>query len=202
MNFYPSASERPWGGRLALIDPDAFDDDQRSLDRELRAKVIPWANQSGFASTTDDGRFIGPMNIYLRRPQLSRAYLEWISAEQQESSLPARIREVVILTIAVSWQVEFIIYSHVAIARNVGLPKSVIDGILTEKLNQEFSNEEAVSYRFTTELTEQRKVSDDTYRAITELFGEQGVIDMTNLAGIYLTASALQNVFEVPAPSA
>jgi 4-carboxymuconolactone decarboxylase len=187
---------------LALIDPDELDGEQLSLDRVLRAKIIPWANQSGFASTTDDGRFIGPMNIYLRRPKLSRAYLDWIETEQQESTLSARTREVVILTIAVFWQAEFIIYSHVAIARNVGLPESVIDGLLAGKLNQEFSHEEAVSYRFTTEITERREVSDDTYRAITELFGEQGVIDMTNLAGIYLTASALQNVFEVPAPSA
>lgn len=197
---YPSTNERNWGGRLALLDPQTFDDEQRSLDRELRATVVPWSDRSGFASTTDDGRFIGPMNIYLHRPRISRAYLDWILTEQRESLLPATIREVVILTIGSAWQADFIVYSHVTVARDVGLADPVIDGILQGAPNDAFSHEELAAYRFATELVERRSVSDGTYRGLAEIYGEAGVIDMTNLAGIYLAACVLQNVFEVPAP--
>ena len=199
---YPPANERNWGGRLALLDPQEFADEQRTLDSELRAAVVPWADRSGFASITDDGRFIGPMNIYLHRPRISRAYLGWILTEQQESSLPATIREVVILTIGSAWRADFVVYSHATIARDVGLAEPVIDGILHAAPSDAFSPEELAAYQFATELAERRGVSDGTYRGLTEIYGESGVIDMTNLAGIYIAACALQNVFEVPAPDA
>ncbi|HZZ51209.1 MAG TPA: carboxymuconolactone decarboxylase family protein [Pseudonocardia sp.] len=197
----PTTGARPWGGRLPLVDRDDLDGDQRELDRELREKVVPWADQMGFAATADDGQFIGPMNIYLQRPQVSRGYLDWILAEQRESSLSAKVREVVVLTIAAAWRSEYIAYSHAAIARNVGLAESAVSAILHGSAGSDLTREELASHRFAAEVVTQRTVSTETYELAVQIFGESGVIDMANLVGIYLAASALQNAFEVPAPA-
>ena len=197
---YPGEHERAWGGRLPLADPATFDDEQRSLDGELRAAVVPWADRAGFASTTDSGRFIGPMNIYLHRPRLSRAYLDFILTEQRESSLPAAVREVVILAVGVAWRADFVVDSHVVLARAAGLSRSTIEAVLRGGTGDEGSRDVRVAHRFAIELVDHRTVSDETYGEVVEIFGEAGAIDMASLVGIYLTASALQNAFEVPGP--
>jgi 4-carboxymuconolactone decarboxylase len=200
MTSHPPSDERAWGGRLPMVEPAGLDGEQRALDGELRAGIVPWAERAGFAATTDDGRFIGPMNIYLHRPGISRGYLGWILAEQRDSVLPGAVREVVILTVAAAWDADYVVYSHTRLARAAGLADPAIDGILRGGPGDGLSEDELLAYRFAGELVETRAVRAQTYRQLTARFGETGAIDMGNLAGIYLAACALQKVFEVPAP--
>ena len=45
-----------------------------------------------------------------------------------------------------------------------------------------------------------RAVDDATYRTALEAFGQDGVLDMVHLIGMYLATSAVLNAFEIPAP--
>jgi 4-carboxymuconolactone decarboxylase len=44
------------------------------------------------------------------------------------------------------------------------------------------------------------RVDDDLYRKAKQAFGEEGLVDMIYLIGIYLVTCALLNGFEIPAP--
>jgi 4-carboxymuconolactone decarboxylase len=196
----PSGRERDWGGRLPLADAERLDDDQRVLDEQLRARGVPWAEQSGFAATTAEGALIGPFNAHVLRPGLARGYAAWTAAERSGTSLPPAIREVVILTVGVAWESDYEIYAHVAAARHVGLAEPVIDGLRMHRADDSFSAEELAAHRFTDQLVRTHGVDDDTYRAALETFGQDGVLDMVHLIGMYLATSALLNAFRVPAP--
>jgi 4-carboxymuconolactone decarboxylase len=50
---------------------------------------------------------------------------------------------------------------------------------------------EAAVYDFVTELTQTRAVSDATFARTRELLGEQQVVDLTAVAGTYVTLAML-----------
>lgn len=200
MTVHPSTGDRQWGGRLPLAETGTLDDEQRAVAEQLHLFAVPWAEQAGFAPTTDDGHLIGPWNVLVHRPQPARGFNEWVRSDQVGSSLPATVREVVILTVGVAWQAAYELYSHTAVARHAGLAEPVIHGLLNHAPNDAFSAAELAAHHFTDELVRSRTVGDETYRHALELFGQHGVIDMVHLIGIYLATSALLNAFEIPAP--
>jgi 4-carboxymuconolactone decarboxylase len=202
VTVHPPTDDRRWGGRLPLAEAGTLDQEQRAVAEQLHLFAVPWAEQAGFTPTTDDGYLIGPWNVLVHRPQPARGFNEWVKADQMGSSLPATVREVVILTVGVAWQAVYELYAHTAVARHVGTAQPVIDGVLNHTPNDDFSAAELAAHRFTDELVRARTVTDETYGQTLEVFGQRGVIDMVHLIGIYLATSALLNAFEIPAPDA
>ena len=60
--------------------------------------------------------------------------------------------------------------------------------------------DESALYDFCTEIHGNHAVSDATYKAALEQFGERGVVELTGLIGHYTTVSMTLNAFEVPLP--
>ena len=50
---------------------------------------------------------MGPFNTFLYTPKVSKAFLEFMEAETQFSTLNARVREVVILTCGAVWNAKY-----------------------------------------------------------------------------------------------
>lgn len=179
-----------------------LDGEQHRLDDDLRASLLPWAEHAGFAVTSEDGSFIGPMNIYLHRPRLFRPYLEWLAAEQTGSSLAPPVREVVVLSVATVWDSRFVLASHLALARQAGVSEDTVRHIRGDAPGDRAPTDERVAHAATRELVENRGLGEDTYRRTVETFGEQGTIELVALAGQYLVACALLNAFAIPSPEA
>lgn len=197
---HPSIDEQDWGGRLPLAETGTLDDKQRALAERLHQLSVPWAEQAGFVATTEDGQLIGPWSLLTHQPGPGRAFNDWIRADREASSLPAAVRESIILTIAVAWQADYELYSHKAVSRYAGMSESVIQGLLDHEPNDDFSAAELAAHLFTDELVRSRRVSEETYQRALKEFGQTGVIDMVHLIGIYLAMAALLNAFEIPAP--
>ena len=187
-------------GRLPPTKPDDLTGERRKYADALVTSTLPWAERSGFAAQDDDGHLLGPFAALALCPRQARGFSEWVRADQKGSSLAAGIREIVILTVGVAWRASYEIYAHVAVARSVGLPESVIDGLREHAPNDTFTPEQLAAHRFTDQLVRDHAVDDDTYANALELFGQDGVLDIVHLAGMYLATSALLNAFEVPAP--
>jgi 4-carboxymuconolactone decarboxylase len=196
---HPAADAKNWGGRLPRNESIDLDDDQQAAAEEIRQRQRKWAERSGFAATDDQGGLLGPFNAFALRPGQGRGFNGWVANDQRNSSLPAPIREVVILTVGVAWDAPYEIYAHVAVARTVGLSETVIEGLRTGSV-EGFTGAELAAHRFTAELVREHRVADATYAAAEAAFGRDGVLDMVHLIGMYLATSALLNAFEVPAP--
>ena len=105
------------GGRLPLADPATLTDARRELFDLMMNTMIPWAEQVPFQSTTADGRLIGPFNPALINPQTATKFLELQFAEQLNTSLDEREREVIVLTVGAIWGAEYELYAHAAVAQ-------------------------------------------------------------------------------------
>ena len=60
--------------------------------------------------------------------------------------------------------------------------------------------DEAAVYDFVTELTTKRQVSDETFARAKKLLGEQQVVDLTAVAGTYITVAMLLAMAEESVP--
>jgi 4-carboxymuconolactone decarboxylase len=180
-----TAISRGLGGRLPLIDPASLTGAARDLFARIHATAVPWAERTGFAATTGDGRLIGPFNASLLNPSIAAEFLKLQAAEEKSTSLTERVRQVVILTVGAVWRAPYELYAHSAVA---GGPL----GHLTDA--------EKIAHRLTLALSTSHHVDDDLYQDAEKTFGAAGVFEITTLTGIYHTVCGILNTFAIPVP--
>jgi 4-carboxymuconolactone decarboxylase len=88
---------------------------------------------------------------------------------------------------------------HVPLATAAGTAPETIASLRDGRRPTGMSAEEELAYAFATELQANRGVSEATYRAAVEAFGERGVIDLVGLVGYFTTISMVLNVAHTPA---
>ena len=191
---------RQLGGRLELFDPASLTDAQRAVYDRLSATMVRWADESGFQSTTDGGRLIGPFNPVLLSPGITLAFLDLQEAEQANTSLDERVRQVVILSAGAVWRSPYELYAHAAVARKAGLPDDAIQALASGGLPEALSELETLAARFARELSACHRVDASLYQAAQAAFGPRGLADLTFLIGIYHIVCGLLNAFEIPSP--
>jgi 4-carboxymuconolactone decarboxylase len=195
-----SATEDGLGGRLKLADLDSLTGAQRALSDYITANAVPWAQRCGFAATTPHGRLVGPFNPSLLNPQIGTAFLKLQAAEEQNTSLDERVRQVVILTVGAVWQAPYELYAHSAVARHTGLSEAVIAELVAGDMPDSLTKKEKTAHRLAKALSTSHHVDDDLYRHVEQSFSATGVFEITALTGIYHTVCGILNAFDIPAP--
>ena len=195
-----AAADDVLGGRLKLLSPSELSPDQKRTYDTINTEMVPWAESAGFQSKTNDGRLIGPFNSVLHSPGISPAFLALQAAEQKNTTLDERVRQVVILTVGAVWGCDYERYAHAAVARKAGIPDAVIASLAKGDPADGLSAKERLAQRFTYEITANHRVDDALYEDAESTFGPQGLVDLLYLAGCYDTISSLLNTFKVPAP--
>ncbi len=188
------------GGRLPLLDTKELAPDQAKLYKVMDNTLIAWGKQSGFVVKTNDGKFIGPFNPSLYSPGITEGFSNFMDAEPKYTKLDKRTRQIVILTVGGVWNSPYELYAHSAEARKVGLPEEAIQALASGESPKGLTSNELMAHRFARQLSADRRVDDDLYRKAKQAFGEEGLVDMIYLIGIYLVTCALLNGFEIPAP--
>lgn len=137
------------GGRLPLADPAALNPAQREIFDRMATRIVPWADDARFQSTAEDGRLIGPFNPALLNPAIAASFLDLQSAEQMNTSLSARVREVVILAVGAAWQADYELYAHLVVAVKAGLSEDAARAVASGGIPDEFSDDEKTALRLT-----------------------------------------------------
>jgi 4-carboxymuconolactone decarboxylase len=195
-----SGTEDGLGGRLKLADPDSLTGAQRELFDHITANAVPWAQRSGFAATTTHGQLIGPFNPSLLNPQIGAAFLKLQAAEEQNTALDERGRQVVILTVGAVWQAPYELYAHSAVARQAGLSSAVVAELVAGGMPDSLTEKEKNAHRLAKALSTSHRVDDDLYRHVEQTLGATGVFEIAVLTGIYHTVCGILNAFDIPAP--
>jgi 4-carboxymuconolactone decarboxylase len=188
------------GGRLPLADPTNLSDAQRQLFDSMTSTVVPWADNTGFHSTTDDGRLIGPFNPALLNPAMTSAAAELLLGEREHTSLSSRLREVVILAVGAVWQSDYELYAHSAAARHFGISDDAIRVLVSGGIPDDLSDAEKIAAELTRQLSARHRVDEALYLQAESHFGTKGLTDIAILIGIYHTVCTTLNLFEIPAP--
>ena len=142
----------------------------------------------------------GPNALLLRSPDLMSRTQRVGEYLRYNSSLPVRLNEFAILVTARHWgaQVEWI--AHHPLALKAGLAPEVASDLAQGRRPAGMKDDEAVIYQFCKELHETKAVSDATFKAVLDQFGERGVIDLIGLTGYYTMLAMVLNVAQQPLP--
>jgi 4-carboxymuconolactone decarboxylase len=146
------------------------------------------------------GTFEGPFIPLLRSPDLMGRLEKVGEYLRFGSRLPARIREFAILIIAKIHHEQTEWGIHTPIAQKAGLKDSIIAAIAEGRRPADMQPDEQTTWDFLYELQTNRNVSDTTYHAAKQHFGEDGIIDLTSLSGYYTLLAQVMNVAQTQPP--
>src|SRR5690606_11780975 len=89
---------------------------------------------------------------------------------------------------------------HKPIALKAGLSPDIVDALQRGTQPHFSDDEERIVHGVVVELTEQRQLSDETYKEAQEILGADRLVDLVGVCGYYTLISMTINVFEVPLP--
>ena len=188
------------GGRTMLLAADDLSAAQRTVYDTIVKDMVPWAEKAGFTAQLEDGRLVGPFNTVLLSPEMAQAFLALQAVEGKHTSLPERVRQVVILTVGAAWRCDYERYAHGAVARQTGFGDAAIEALNAGQASDELRPEERVAQRFTLTLARDHHVDEALFAEARTHFADRGIVDMIMLAGCYDLISMLLNAFNVPVP--
>ena len=143
----------------------------------------------------------GPFNALLRSPEVADRVQKVGEYIRFQSTIPAALNEMAILITGRFWGAQYEFWAHSKLARTAGLPDGIIDAIAEKRPPSAMTDDERIVYDFCTELFRDKTVSDATFKAAVERFGEQGVIDLIAASGYYSIVSMVLNVDRYPLPA-
>jgi 4-carboxymuconolactone decarboxylase len=188
------------GGRLPLAEPATLTSAQRGLYDKLMSTWVAYANKLGVQATTNDGRLIGPFNAFLLHPEITAKLSEFQAAEATHTTLPARVREVLIIVVGAVWRADYELYAQGPVGRKAGLSDQAITTLINGGIPQDLTDHEKIAARLAHQLSTRHRIDDELYREAEQAFGQEGLFDMVAVMGIYHTVCSALALFEVPVP--
>jgi 4-carboxymuconolactone decarboxylase len=140
----------------------------------------------------------GPFNVLLRSPEIGDLGQEFGGAARFKSSLPQRLYELAILVTARHWTAQYEWQAHHRSALRAGLSAAICDAIAQGRRPASMQKDEEAVYNFVSELLNTKQVSDTTFAAAKNAFGERGVVDIIAVTGWYNIVSMMLNVDQYP----
>ena len=144
----------------------------------------------------------GPIAIMINVPEITkrgehlRAYLRG-----DDSSLPAKVRELAMLVTAREWDCQYIWYAHAASGRRSGLSDGLVDSLRDKKELNSLAPEESAVVSYGREFFRTHQVSQATFDAALAEFGVRGLTELTNLMGYYALLAFNVNAFGEQTPT-
>ena len=142
----------------------------------------------------------GPYNPMLRSPVFGQRMFDLLAYLRWETSVPLRLNEFTILIIGRQWRSQVEWFAHEPLALKAGLSPQIVTDLKANKRPSGMAADEAAVYDFVTELTTKHAVSDETFARTKALLGEQQVVDLTAVAGTYVTVAMLLAIAEESVP--
>jgi 4-carboxymuconolactone decarboxylase len=168
--------------------------------RELYDAIVGTRGGDSLRSRNVDdtqGRIQGPFNHMLHVPALGDPMQRLGGVLRFRGELPARARELVILTVARAWESEFEWWAHVRIARDVGVTDAEIEAVFARRTPPLTDPVERAAATATIALVERADLDDAEYADAQAALGDAALIEVTALVGYYAMLALQMRVFRV-----
>jgi 4-carboxymuconolactone decarboxylase len=143
---------------------------------------------------------VGPYSLLLHMPEMAQRLEALRTYLRGEASLPQKLQELAMITVAREMDCAFIWYAHAAAARQAGVRDDIVDHIRERRPLTDLDPDEQTVVYFTRELLQRRKVSQPTFDAAVARFGRRGMMTLTNLVACYAVLAYNMNTYELEAP--
>ena len=146
------------------------------------------------------GGIRGPFHALLRNPKLADRVRQLGDSIRFENSLPPALREFTILITARFWSAKYEWHAHSKLAVELGISQETIDAIGIGEKPSHLNQDESLIYQFCMEILESKDISDETYAATVDRFGELAVLDILVTTGYFGFVSVILNAIRQPVP--
>ncbi|MDP2679056.1 MAG: carboxymuconolactone decarboxylase family protein [Rhodoferax sp.] len=133
------------------------------------------------------GRISPLYQILLNSPAITHGWEQMLSAVRNRNSLPASLRELVILRVAILNRAPYEFDAHVPHALKAGVPQAVIDATRMPSIESDapFSPAERVAMQLTDTMTRDIEVPDVLFADVQIHFDTQAQIDLVATIAAY-----------------
>ncbi len=163
------------------------------------------ANEQGAYDAFLQGRSgrpnVGPYSLIAHMPEMAQRLEALRTYIRAEASLPQKLQELVMLTVAREMGCAFIWYAHAVAARQAGVRDDIVDRLRDQQDLPALEPAEQTVVQFTRELLQNRRVSQATFEAASSQFGQRGTMTLTNLIACYAVLAYNMNTYELEAPA-
>jgi 4-carboxymuconolactone decarboxylase len=142
----------------------------------------------------------GPLRVWLQSPGLADKAQALGAYCRYGTSLPPRLSELAIITVGAWWRSGFEWHVHAPIAEKAGVAPAIVEAIRTGAAPPITAEDEAAVHAFSSELLENRAVSDGTYARTEAVLGTAGTVELVGILGYYTLICMTINAFHVPVP--
>jgi 4-carboxymuconolactone decarboxylase len=170
--------------RIAL---GAVDDDDLQV-RELLTPDGPFPEVAG----------INLSRALVRHPSLYRKFVPFGMKVLNGGRLPSRNRELCILRTAYRCGSEYEWIHHTAIGRVIGLTDLEISDVRAVRSNETGSDHDRTLIGAVDELHDNDEISDQTWRALSQRYSDQQLIELVVLVGTYQLVAGVLRSLRVP----
>ncbi|MEE8249354.1 MAG: hypothetical protein V3R59_03915 [Gammaproteobacteria bacterium] len=148
----------------------------------------------------------GPIGMWMHSPEVAKAMFNVRRRVRYGSAIDQRLTELTIISTAREIDSQYIYTAHEPAARDAGLEQEIIDIVRFQvPLDQVVETDglgerEKAIIQFAREVINEEKVGSETFAKAIELFGNEGVMDLTGLIGYYDFVSMTVRAFDVQRP--
>jgi 4-carboxymuconolactone decarboxylase len=143
------------------------------------------------------GQTRGPFLMWMHSPGLLDRVEALGAYVRFESALNLRLRELILLVAARHFDAQYSWNGHIDKAAEAGVDAEALQRLARNEDPAFGPRDEQVMFAFCTELLDEHFVSDETFAAALELFGNQGVVDIIGSLGNFSMLAFCLNAFEL-----
>ncbi len=149
------------------------------------------------------GRISELYQVLLNSPPIAHGWEQMLSAVRNKSSLPADLRELVIVRVAVLNKADFEYQAHVPIAMKEGATQSMIDAVTNAAYLAPMptaaglSDAQQVALLLTDSMTRDIVVPDSLFAEVKKHFDAKGQIDLVATIAAYNMVSRFLTAFHI-----
>ena len=142
----------------------------------------------------------GPFNITLRSPEFATLEAPVTNYLRFKAPLDRKLKEIATMLTARYWGGQYVWYSHRQQALDAGLAPAFITAMAKGERPTTMTDDEATMYDFVTELLQTRKISDASFKAMADRFGERAIVETIATMGHFtgLTMMFVADNYPVP----
>ncbi len=137
------------------------------------------------------GRISLLYQVLLNSAPIADGWEKMLSAVRNRSSLPAALRELVILRVAVLNGAGYEFDAHRPLAEQAGVPRQKIDALKDAQLGASFATEERAVLELTDAMTRDIRVPDELFERLRAQFDARGLVDLVATVAAYNMVSRL-----------
>jgi AhpD family alkylhydroperoxidase len=143
------------------------------------------------------GAVLDLYRVLLQSPPVAAGWLYYLSAIRRHCALPGRLRELVIMRVAILTGASYEAEQHAQIALTEGLTAAQLDALDEWEESSRFDARERAVLAYTDAMTAKIRVANDIFAAVRRHFDDRLVVELTATIAAYNMVSRVLEALEI-----